>query len=74
MKSLVRAVVLAVSSLVVVSCATMGSTPCESCNYAYVPVKKSSERQVFCEINGKRVDCKKTPAECPECAKHSPAK
>jgi hypothetical protein len=49
---------------------TGGSTPCESCDYGYVPVKKSMERQVWCYVDGKKVDCKKNPAECPACAKH----
>ncbi len=50
-------------------CASTGSTPCESCDYGFVPVKKDMERQVWCYVDGKKVDCKKNPAECPSCAK-----
>lgn len=51
-------------------CASNGSsgTPCESCDYGYVPVKKSMERRVWCVKDGKTLDCKKSPPECPECA------
>ena len=52
-------------------CASTGgsTTPCESCDYGYVPLKKSMERQVWCYVDGKKVDCKKNPPECPACAK-----
>jgi hypothetical protein len=52
-------------------CASTGSsgTPCESCDYGYVPVGKRSERRVWCIKDGKTLDCKKSPPECPECAK-----
>ena len=63
----------AVLAVGMVGCTNAGKSgePCESCTYAYVPVKKTSERQTFCEVNGKRVDCKKNPPECPECAKNA---
>lgn len=69
-----KAIMGVLSALVlagVAGCAGMStaSTPCESCNYGYVPVKKTSERRVWCVIDGKTVDCKKDPAGCPECAK-----
>ena len=55
----------------VAGCAGMStaSTPCGSCTYGYIPVKKTSERRVWCVVEGKTVDCKKDPAACPECAK-----
>lgn len=44
-------------------------TPCEQCDYGYVPVRggKSVERRVWCVKDGKTLDCAKTPAECPQC-------
>jgi hypothetical protein len=63
-------------ALLLAGCATTSSgLPCESCDWGYrtvteKPVKALPlERRVFCVIDGKVVDCKKTPAECPECAK-----
>ena len=41
--------------------------PCNECDYGYVPVRKTTERRVWCIKDGKTLDCKKTPAECPEC-------
>ncbi len=43
--------------------------PCNECDYGYVPVKKQTERRVWCIKDGKTLDCKKNPAECPECRK-----
>ena len=43
--------------------------PCSECDYGYVPVKKQTERRVWCVKDGKTLDCKKNPAECPECRK-----
>jgi uncharacterized protein YceK len=43
--------------------------PCSSCDYGYVPVGKHSERRVWCIKDGKTLDCKKSPPECPECAR-----
>jgi hypothetical protein len=43
--------------------------PCASCSEGYVSVKKSTEKHAFCVVNGKQVDCTKTPSECPACAK-----
>lgn len=52
------------------STASSSGTPCESCNYAYMPLNsKRTERQVWCIVDGKTVDCKKNSPECPECAK-----
>lgn len=53
-------------------CAT--STPdqatCESCSYGYRRVsRRHTQTTVTCVIDGKIVDCKRNPAECPECAK-----
>jgi len=44
-------------------------TPCDHCDYGYVPVKHTSERRVWCIKDGKMLDCQKNPAECPECRK-----
>lgn len=41
--------------------------PCNECDYGYVPVRKTVERRVWCIKDGKTLDCKKTPAECPQC-------
>ena len=63
---------LAVILASVIGCASTGgagSDPCASCTYGYVAVKKTTERHSFCVVNGKQVDCTKSPAECPTCAK-----
>jgi len=61
----------AVLAAVLAGCASTGGSglPCEQCDYGYVPVKKSVDRQVWCYADGKKLDCKKNPAECPDCAK-----
>lgn len=41
--------------------------PCNECDYGYVPVRKTMERRVWCIKDGKTLDCKRTPTECPEC-------
>ena len=62
---------VAVMAVAMVGCANTGkaSTPCESCDYGYVPVGKRSERRVWCIKDGKTLDCTKNPPECPDCAK-----
>lgn len=42
---------------------------CASCVDGVTYVNKSVERHAFCVVNGKQVDCTKTPAECPGCKK-----
>ena len=54
--------------------ACVGSTPaqvsCESCRHGYRRVsRRFIEPTVTCIIDGKIVDCRKTPPECPECAR-----
>jgi hypothetical protein len=48
-----------------------GATPCEKCDYGYVAVGQRArfERRAWCLVDGKKMDCTKTPPECPECAK-----
>jgi len=60
-----------VMAIALAGCASTGSSGkgCESCDYGYVPVKKSSDRRVWCIKDGKMLDCTKNPPECPECAK-----
>jgi hypothetical protein len=43
--------------------------PCNQCDNGYVPVKHTVDRRVWCIQDGKMLDCKKNPAECPECRK-----
>ena len=43
--------------------------PCENCKYGVRSVGKALPVRVFCVVDGKEVDCRKTPAECPECKK-----
>lgn len=61
----------AVLAALLAGCATTGGggTPCEQCNYGWTNVLKRPDRQVWCFIDGKKVDCMKNPPECPECAK-----
>jgi hypothetical protein len=64
-----------VMAVVLSGCATTEfKGPCGNCTYGYATVKKSTERHAFCVVNGKQVDCTKSPAECPECAKHGTMK
>ena len=71
MKKIMAVMMATLVAVGLAGCAGMGGggAPCENCSYAYVPVGKRMEGHPFCEVNGKRVDCKKSPAECPECAK-----
>ena len=47
-----------------------GWVPCENCRYSYRRVsRRHTETIVTCVIDGKAVDCKRNPAECPECSK-----
>lgn len=61
----------AVLAVILAGCTSTGHSEgaCESCTYAYMPVKKSVERRTVCMKDGKVYDCTKSPAECPECAK-----
>ncbi len=74
MKTLVGWLMAAVMAVGVAGCTTTSGggsgMPCEQCTYGYVPVKKSSERRVWCVIDGKTVDCQKDPTACPGCAGH----
>lgn len=58
-------------ALALAGCASTGgsATPCEKCDYGYVAVGKRYERRAWCIVDGKKMDCAKTPPECPECAK-----
>jgi hypothetical protein len=51
-------------------CASSSSSgmTCEHCKFA-VPDKKTDPPKLYCVIDGKKVDCRKTPADCPDCAK-----
>lgn len=58
-------------ALVLVSgCASGPSSgkTCDQCRFA-VPDKKTDPPKKYCVVDGKQVDCRKAPAECPECAK-----
>lgn len=63
-------VCVSVLATILAGCAGTGGsgTPCEQCDYGYSS-KKRPDRDVWCFIDGKKVDCKKNPPECPECAK-----
>ena len=73
----------ALLALALAGCATTGGAgaPCEKCDYGYVYVGKRAELKKWCNPNaekptccikeGKMLDCTKTPAECPECAKNA---
>lgn len=46
------------------------SAPCSSCKWSARNFQgPSGDPFLGCIVNGKKVDCKKTPPECPECAK-----
>ena len=73
MRAILTATLAAVFAVGVAGCAQTGGTatnePCASCSSGYVGVKKTTEKHAFCVVNGRQVDCSKTPSECPECAK-----
>lgn len=55
-----------------VGCATSGAPsnpPCASCSQGTATVKKGTETHAYCVVDGKQVDCTRTPPECPACAK-----
>jgi hypothetical protein len=68
MVKILMGAVLALGALA--GCASSGgsSMPCEGCKFA-VPDGKAQPPKHYCVVNGKQVDCRKSPAECPECAK-----
>jgi hypothetical protein len=45
--------------------------PCETCKYRSDPNKNPHDPHPFtyCIIEGKEVDCRKDPPDCPECAR-----
>jgi hypothetical protein len=45
--------------------------PCASCKYQSDPNKTPHDPHpyVYCIIDGREVDCRKNPPECPECAR-----
>lgn len=45
------------------------SRPCASCTNRVVLEGKHYEVHSVCAVNGKEVDCTKSPAECPMCVK-----
>jgi hypothetical protein len=64
---------VAVMAVALAGCATekghSSKDPCADCTYAYVPAGKQTNRKAVCVVNGKLMDCTKSPPECPECAK-----
>ncbi len=42
--------------------------PCENCRFG-VPDRKGEPPKIYCLVEGKSVDCRKNPPECPECKK-----
>ena len=72
MRAILTASLAAILATGVLGCASTGGAsnePCASCSSGYVSVKKTTEKHAFCVVNGKQVDCTKSPAECPSCAK-----
>ena len=75
---LTKAAVAAILSVAVIGCATdekkstskpaASSMPCERCKFG-VSDQKASPPKHYCKVDGKTVDCRKTPPECAECAK-----
>ncbi|HXG60073.1 MAG TPA: hypothetical protein VNO22_01755 [Planctomycetota bacterium] len=50
--------------------AARAGLPCEQCRFG-VPDRKANPPKIYCVVEGKSVDCRKNPPECPECAKGS---
>jgi hypothetical protein len=51
-------------------CAGSGGSgmPCGNCRFA-VADRKGQPPEHSCVVNGRQVDCRKSPPECPECAR-----
>lgn len=70
MSWMLKAMSVVVLSVAFVGCASSPSSsmPCASCKFG-VADQKASPPKHYCMVDGKEVDCRKTPAGCPECAK-----
>ncbi len=43
--------------------------PCQKCHYRVDAQSHDPHARIYCVIEGREVDCKKNPPECPECRK-----
>ncbi len=70
MANLLKATLAAILAIGIAGCANMAGSgmPCASCKFG-VADQKAQPPKHFCMVEGKQVDCRKSPAECPECAK-----
>lgn len=70
MSWMMKAIGVMALSAVFAGCASgpSSSMPCASCKFG-VSDKKTDPPKHFCVVDGKQVDCRKSPSECPECAK-----
>lgn len=72
MRTVVAVLVVLFVAVAVLGCAGTGKSgmPCESCQYKVKPGNpKTQPAKITCVVDGKEVDCRKTPAECPGCRK-----
>ena len=67
MLKLASAALLTVGLMACAGAGKSSSLPCASCKYG-VSDKKADAPKHYCVIDGKAVDCKTAPAQCPECA------
>ncbi len=59
--------VVSLAMAVLASCSMSKSgMPCDDCRFG-VSAQKAQPPRIFCAVNGKEVDCRKSPPECPEC-------
>jgi hypothetical protein len=70
MSWMMKAMSAAVLTLAFAGCASgpSASGPCASCKFG-VSDQKASPPMHYCMVEGKKVNCAKSPAECPDCAK-----
>ena len=72
MKTLLSWVSLCAMAIILAGCSGPGYTslPCSSCKWGAKNTQGPMSNPVaYCMVDGKKVDCKASPAQCPECAK-----
>jgi uncharacterized lipoprotein YbaY len=72
MRQILSMAIGAVLAIALAGCASTSTSnaPCASCKWSAKNSQgPAGDPKLGCVVDGKTVDCKKTPPECPECAK-----
>jgi hypothetical protein len=72
MRHIVSISMVVVVALGLAGCASTppASSPCGSCKWSARNTQgPAGDPVVYCVVDGKKMDCRKSPPECPECAK-----